>query len=126
MFNTKKLLAENKKQDDTIRSLSGRLAGLQSKLDRFIKECDEQKDGFSDGLLKMMFKLTGYKLYKVVNSRESGLSFFHSFAWTGYYTEKDFEDITIDKLQTIGKYETFTVGKDTYAIVTKPKKTNKK
>ena len=94
-----------------------------------IEKLENKEDTLSKKLIDVLMEKSKVKIYKVSDVIDTGtpcsLSWrlgYHGFCTSG----SRFETISTEKLQTIGKYEIFKDGEDTYAIVKNYKKTNKK
>ena len=83
----------------------------------------------TEKLIDVLMEKSKVKIYKVSDVIDTGTPY--SLSWLlGYNgsctSGSRFDTISTEKLQTIGKYEIFKDGEDTYAIVKNYKKTNKK
>lgn len=114
------------------------LSDVQSLVDKKINEIKKEYSDtiksnkedleISSGLLNFLIKTSGYKVYKLRAKTESIYSSFAIYGWgidVSSKPEIDAENISVERLQTIGKYETFKVGDVTYIIAKKPKGKNK-
>ena len=79
----------------------------------------------TDKLIDVLMEKSKVKIYKVSDVRDTVTPFSLCYDIV-CYTDSRFDTISTEKLQTIGKYEIFKDGEDTYAIVKNYKKTNKK
>ena len=90
-----------------------------------IEKLENKEDTLSKKLIDVLMEKSKVKIYKVSDVRDTGTPFSLCY-YSVLYPDSGFDTISIEKLQTIGKYEIFKDGEDTYAIVKNYKKTNKK
>ena len=106
-----------------------KLEQLNGDIQARIEKLENKEDTLSKKLIDVLMEKSKVKIYKVSDVRDTGTPYSSSwlFVYDGSCTSgSGFDTISIEKLQTIGKYEIFKDGEDTYAIVKNYKKTNKK
>ncbi len=114
-------------------NLKGQLGNLKGEFNAYkekISENDDQIDRL-ENFVKFLSDKAGYKLYKLKNENESLYSFnvystFNNWNNTSpvkskWEEEPLYQSITLEELQTLGEYTTFTVGKDTYLLAQEKK-----